>query len=228
MTRAKISICTLFAIILMTASYALAGGMHTGTVLESASGGGYTYMKVDENGKTFWIAGPMTSLGKGDKVRFDEQMWMQNFQSKALNRKFDSIMFVGTIQAASSKAGSPAVNPARAKAVKPVRVKTAKSLKPAASYPIRELYAQKDKLNGKLVNVTGKVVKVSKGIMGMNWVHIQDGTTYMGNNKVIFTSRNDIAEVGSEVTAQGTLEADKDFGSGYFYSVIIKDSIFIK
>ncbi len=45
---------------------------------------------------------------------------------------------------------------------------------------------------------------------------------------MIFTSRDDTAEVGSEVTAQGRLEADKDFGAGYFYSVIVEDSSFIK
>ncbi len=228
MTRARISLCTVLALILMTASYALAGAIHTGTVLESSTGGGYSYMKIDENGKKFWIAGPQTRHGKGDRVSFDEQMWMRDFHSKALDRKFDSIMFVGTIQSASSKTSSPAQKTVRAKTQKPALAKTAKTLKPAVLYPVRELYAQKDKLNGKLVRVKGKVMKVSSGIMGRTWVHIQDGTIYMGNSKVIFTSRDDTAEVGSEVTAQGRLEADKDFGAGYFYSVIVEDSSFIK
>lgn len=237
MTRVKISLCTVFALILMTATYALAGGIHTGTVLESTSGGGYSYMKIDENGEKFWIAGPQTRLGKGDKVRFDEQMWMHDFHSKALDRKFDSIMFVGAIQAASSKGGSPSARPARSKTVRPAptrtgktakTAKTIKSLKPADLYPVRELYAQKEELNGKLVRVKGKVIKVSSGILGRTWVHIQDGTIYMGNSKVIFTSRDDTAEVGSEITAQGRLEMDKDFGAGYFYSVIVEDSSFIK
>ncbi|MBE9532434.1 MAG: SH3-like domain-containing protein [Proteobacteria bacterium] len=214
MTRTKTLLTTILAVILMTATYSFAGGMHTGKVLETASGGGYSYMKVNENGKTFWIAGPESSLGTGDTVRFDEQMWMHNFQSKALNRKFDSIMFVGAIGQGSPTGG--------AKVVKP------KSLKPAKKYPIRELFAQKNELNGKAVKVKGKVTKVSSGILGMNWIHIEDGTTYMGNNKIIFTSPNDTAKVGDEVTAQGTLETDKDFGAGYFYPVIVQSSSFSK
>ena len=214
MTRFKIFLPTILAVILMTASYGFAGGMHTATVLETSSGGGYSYMHVDENGNKFWIAGPQSPLGKGSTVRFDEQMWMHNFQSKALNRKFDSIMFVGTISAAQGGAT--------------VKSAPAKALTPATLYPIRQLFEKKDELNGQRVMVKGRVTKVSSGILRRNWIHIEDGTTYMGNNKVIFTSPNDTAKVGDEVTAQGTLETDKDFGAGYFYSVIIENSSFSK
>jgi len=62
----------------------------------------------------------------------------------------------------------------------------------------------------------------------MNWVHIQDGTGAAGSDDIIFTSKSDIAAVGSTVVAQGTLIVDKDFGSGYFYPVIIEDSTFAK
>ena len=217
MKRIRITLSTIVAIILITASYALAGAMHTGKIIETASGGGYSYMLVEENGKQFWIAGPQSSLGKGDMVSFDEQMWMRDFPSKALNRTFESIMFVGVIQPASSAKDRPSGASAQVR-----------SIKPATLYPIRELFAKKDELNGQQVRVKGKVLKVSSGIMGRNWVHIQDGTIFQGQNKIIFTSPNDTAEVGSEIIAQGRLEADKDFGAGYFYEVIIEDSTFIK
>lgn len=217
MTRTKISLCAIFAFILMSASYSFAGNMHNGKVLETISGGGYTYMNIDENGNKFWIAGPQTPLGKGSYVRFDEQMWMRNFKSKALERTFESIMFVGAISPGTSTSDT-----------REVKERSAKKLKPATLYPIRELFVKKDELNGKVVRVQGRVTKVSSGILGMNWVHIEDGTTYMGSNKVIFTSPNDTAEVGDEVTAEGILETDKDFGAGYFYSVIVQGSNFSK
>jgi hypothetical protein len=231
MREIKIFLCAIFAVIFMTASYSYAGGIHTGTVLETSSGGGYTYMHIDENGSKYWIAGPQSNLGKGSQVRFDEQMWMHDFQSKALNRKFDSIMFVGAIQpasGASGKSSSTGASVKKAVSTKKAASAKVKILKPATSYPIRELYAKSDELNGKLVRVKGTVIKVSSGILGRNWVHIQDGTIYMGSSSIIFTSPDDRAEVGDEITAQGTLETDKDFGAGYFYDVIVQNSSFSK
>lgn len=221
----KILLPAILAVIFLT-SQSFAGTMHTGTVIESETGGGYTYMQIEENGNKFWIAGPQTSLGKGDRVSFDEQMWMQNFQSKALDRKFDSIMFVGAIQPGTSASASKIARPKTNKTVKSAVTK--KPAGPATLYAIRELFEKKDELNGKLVKVKGRVTKVSSGIMRRTWVHIEDGTTYFGNNKVVFTSPNETAKVGDEIIAVGTLEADKDFGAGYFYSVIVQNSSFSK
>ncbi len=217
MKRIRITLGTIFAVLLITASYTFAGAMHTGKVLETTTGGGYSYMLVEESGKRFWIAGPETKLGKGALVSFDEQMWMHDFQSKALNRKFDSIMFVGVIQPAQNTMAAPSAGKA-----------TVNASGPATLYPVRELFAKKDELNGQEIKVKGTVIKVSSGIMGMSWVHVQDGTVYQGQDKIIFTSRNDTARVGAEITAQGKLITDKDFGAGYFYPVIIEDSTFSK
>lgn len=98
----------------------------------------------------------------------------------------------------------------------------------ARTYTVAEIYSKKSELKGSLVKVHGNVVKVSQNIMGRNWVHIQDGTGSEGSNKVVFRSLNEVPAVGSVVDAQGTLEIDKDFGFGYFYSVIVEDSTFSK
>ena len=37
-------------------------------------------------------------LKKGDKVAVVEQMWMNQFTSKTLNRTFDKLLFVGQIE----------------------------------------------------------------------------------------------------------------------------------
>jgi hypothetical protein len=83
----------------------------------------------------------------------------------------------------------------------------------------------KDKaaLVGKEVAVQGKVVKVNNGIMGRNFVHVQDGTGDSTTNNLIFTSKQ-TANVGQEVKAKGKVVLNRDFGMGYSYPLLIEDS----
>lgn len=200
----------------MTASYASAGATHTGVVVETVTGGGYTYVNVDEQGNRFWVAAPQTTVDNGAQVSFAEQIWMVNFKSKALNRSFDKILFVSGIEVGSSAPGASVASAANA------------APEAAEVCTIEDIFNKKRRLKGHLVKVRGEVVKVSENIMGRTWVHIQDGTGSEGTNKVIFRSVNDTASVGDTVTAQGKLETDKDFGFGYFYSVIVEDATFTK
>jgi len=78
--------------------------------------------------------------------------------------------------------------------------------------------------------VKGQVTKVASGIMGKNWIHLQDGT---GNEKkktndLVVTTTAAEPEVGDIVTMTGTLVKDKDFGSGYKYDAIIEKGAFKK
>jgi hypothetical protein len=204
---------------MMIASYSVAGGAaHTGTVIETINGGGYTYMHVEENGKEFWIAGPKMQVRSGAKISFSEQVWMSNFNSKALGRTFDRILFVGGVKVASSES----------KASKAKTSSPQKAAAPATTYTIKEIFSKKDKLKGQMIRVRGNVVKVSEAIMGHNWVHIQDGTGGEGSDKLIFRAKGQTASVGSTITAQGRFETDKDFGFGYFYPVIVEEASFTK
>ncbi|AQS38959.1 hypothetical protein Sps_03843 [Shewanella psychrophila] len=74
-----------------------AGIVHEGTVLDTMNGGGYTYVQIKESDKTFWAAGPQIEVNKGDKVVVQEQMWMNDFTSKSLDRTFEELLFVGRI-----------------------------------------------------------------------------------------------------------------------------------
>jgi len=62
--------------------------------------------------------------------------------------------------------------------------------------------------------------------MGLNWLHIQDGTGKPGSDDVTVTSASDFAEVGTIVVVEGTLDIDKavgkDLGMNYFFPVIIE------
>lgn len=93
------------------------------------------------------------------------------------------------------------------------------------AYTVSELYAQSGTLDKKTVTVRGKIVKVSKMILGKNWVHLRDGSgdAGKGTNNIVVTSRED-PKVGDVVTARGTLYKDKDFGAGYKYKVIVEEA----
>ena len=104
----------------------------------------------------------------------------------------------------------------------PSKVEKAKG---ADACTVSETYEKAAKLDKKTVSVRGKVVKVSKGIMGKNWVHLQDGSgnAEKGTNNLVVTSQ-DVPNVGDVVTAKGTLHKDKDFGAGYLYKVIVEEA----
>ncbi len=92
------------------------------------------------------------------------------------------------------------------------------------AHTVGELFAKAAELNGKKVRVKAQVVKVSPGIMGKTWLHLQDGTGEPGKNThdlVVTTAGS--AEKGDIVTVEGVLAANKDFGFGYKYDVIVED-----
>jgi len=92
-------------------------------------------------------------------------------------------------------------------------------------YTVAELFNKAKNLNGKKIKVKGQVMKVSMRIMGKNWIHIQDGTGDPKSNThdLVVTSQA-TPKKGDIVTIEGTLSADKDFGAGYRYAVIIEDA----
>lgn len=93
------------------------------------------------------------------------------------------------------------------------------------SYSVAECFEQAKELNSKTIRVRGKVMKVSRMIMGKNWVHLQDGTGNPLNNQhdLVVTTEEDPAD-GTVVTAEGVLSANRDFGAGYKYEVIIENA----
>lgn len=85
------------------------------------------------------------------------------------------------------------------------------------------LNKDKTALAGKTISAQGKVVKVNNGIMGRNFVHVQDGTGDASNNNLIVTSK-DTANVGDSVSVTGLVVVNRDFGGGYSYPLLIEDA----
>ncbi len=64
-----------------------------GTVIETMNASGYTYLHLENEGQKSWAAIPATEIKVGDQVELAAGMEMNNFQSKTLDRTFDSIIF---------------------------------------------------------------------------------------------------------------------------------------
>jgi hypothetical protein len=90
---------------------------------------------------------------------------------------------------------------------------------------VAALNQDKAGLAGKTISAQGKVVKVNNGIMGRNFVHVQDGTgdAAKGTNNLVVTSKQ-TAAVGDQVTITGTVVINRDFGAGYSYPLLIEDA----
>lgn len=113
-------------------------------------------------------------------------------------------------------AGHPPISAAKAPAVDLKGIQKAKDGK-----TVQEIITGATGLNGKKVAVRGKVVKVNTGIMGKTWIHLADGS---GPNADLTITTAATPKVGDLVVATGTIAANKDFGAGYKYAVIMEDA----
>ncbi len=205
----------------------------SGKVVETMDAGGYTYVCLEKNGTKTWVAVSQMKVVVGSKMTFQPGQEMQNFTSKSLNKTFDSIIFSGgpaasgKAPAGHSAAGAMPQGASGSKAqvaAKDKAVRVEKAAGPNA-YTVAEVYAKSSALNKKKVIVKGKVEKVSQGIMGKNWVHIQDGSgdQQKGTHNLVVTTQ-DLPAVGDIVTITGTFAKDRDFGAGYLYKAIVEDA----
>ena len=77
---------------------AMATSSHSGSVLETMSAAGYSYIQVEEQGKKIWLAAPMIEIKAGQSISWNGGAAMRNFTSQSLNRSFDEIFFVSAVQ----------------------------------------------------------------------------------------------------------------------------------
>ena len=215
-------------------------GMVRGTVLETMNAGGYTYVLVDTGQDQRWAATQQTVVQVGDVVQMSEGMAMTGFTSKSLNRTFDIVYFIDGLQNLSAAPGQAAALPEGHPATAlppghpttPAQAAAAETaLTDVAVNALEEgrdiawVHANRDTLAGQSVSLRGTVVKYNEGILGWNFIHLQDGSgdAAAGSNDLTVTSKAQAA-VGQTVVVTGTVILDKDFGAGYTFPVMIEDA----
>ena len=206
----------------------------TGKVLERLDASPYCYLRLKTAKGEVWAAVPEAKVEKGKEVTVVNPMLMANFESKTLKRTFAEVYF-GTLgdKGAPAPAAAPAAapqgmsNPHAGVAAAGGTVEVGKVEKAAGAdaRTVAEAWAQKGSLKDKAVTIRGKVVKFNAGVMGKNWLHIQDGSgdAAKGTHDLTITTQDTVAK-GDVVTIKGTLRLDKDFGAGYAYAVIVEDA----
>lgn len=231
----------------------------TGSVVETMNAANYTYLRLDTGDEKIWAATIQIDVKVGDRLVVPLEMSMRNFHAEKLGRDFPIIYFSSSVsreggapvvpvgaapaaapdgqaapaaQAAPAGQGMPAMPaghpPVGGAAKAPVTV--TEVIPPApGGRSVADVWAQRTALAGKPVVVRGKVVKFLAGIMGRNWIHLQDGTGNAkdGTNDITVTTEATVA-AGDLVTATGILLIDKDFGSGYRYAAIVENATIAK
>jgi hypothetical protein len=208
-----------------------AGQTVTGTVLETMDASNYTYVRVKAGARELWAAASKFNVAVGDKVVIALDQPMENFHSETLKRDFPLIYFVSRI-APEGAAAAPSLavahatvqsGGASARSAQQDVPLVAPSPAPANATAVADVWKTRTALTGKKVTVHGKVVKFTGAVLGVNWIHLQDGTgkAVDGSNDITITSETDV-KVGDVITATGVVAIDKDLGSGYQYKVIIE------
>ena len=198
-----------------------------GKVLEALDAGSFVYLRLQTKDGETWAAIAKAPVKKGAEVTIENMTIMTNFESKALNRRFDQIVF-GTIAMSGTGAAAggdmAAMHAGVAKTADVGDVKVAKASGPDAR-TVAEIVARKADLKDKTVVVRGKVVKFTGGVLGKNWIHLRDGSGSAtdGTNDVLVTT-TDEAKIGDVVLVKGVVHLDRDFGSGYSYQVLIEEA----
>jgi hypothetical protein len=200
-------------------------------VAEVLQANSYTYLKVKDKAGEKWMAVTKQDVNTGEVFYYDEALQMTNFHSKDLDRTFDVIYFVnqisknpisqnlaGGMQGMGGMTGNPHSGKVESGQKSNIQLEKAED-----EITIANVFGNRQEYSGKEIEIKGVVVKVNKQIMGKNWIHIQDGTNSNGKFDLTITSQ-DLAEVNDVVTFKGKITLEKDFGSGYFYDVIMEDA----
>jgi hypothetical protein len=72
--------------------------VNSGTVLDVLDSDMYTYVLVTSEKGPLWLAAYKSNVTKGATVKYSNGVGMSNFFSKALNRSFDLIIFVDSLE----------------------------------------------------------------------------------------------------------------------------------
>ena len=175
-----------------------------GTVTEAIHTADYSYLEVKTNEEKLWLATTKNNLKPADEVIFKYDTAIENFESKTLKRHFAKIYFVDSVTLALQPDESDK--------------KVIEDEQHLAAF-----IKDKNKYQGKLVKIIGRVSKVNTKILGKNWIHVTDKSLKQLGQDLTITSQTRV-EVGQLISAEGILAVNKDFGSGYYFPVIIEDA----
>ncbi|MEZ2416073.1 hypothetical protein ACA086_14005 [Muriicola sp. E247] len=205
--------------------------MHEVIVKEVIPGNKYVYVLVEEDGRSFWISSGKQQLKKGETYYYNEAILKTQFESKEHNRVFDTLYLVTSLIPEEHGKGvhglsSGKVGDKQLEIVKKSIVEEQDSTAVfAGRIRIADLVTDPEKYAGKKIELEGICTKVNMGIMGRNWVHLQDGSK--DDYDLVITSTETV-DPGTEITIQGIVQLNVDFGSGYTYPILVENGVLVQ
>jgi hypothetical protein len=223
-----LALLLLFGIVPAWATPKFDGTPYRGEVLESFDAGSYTYLRLQTKDGEVWAATMQGNFPKGTSVQLHDPTLMTKFESRALNKTFDEIVFASAVSTETSSIATPAQQMAAAHKGTASPVVTAPVEKIAKATganakTVADVYTQRAQLKDKNVVVHGQVVKFTADILDRNWIHLRDGTgsAEAKSNDLLVTTKG-TAKVGDVILVSGPVKTDVNYGSGYAYSVVIE------
>lgn len=183
--------------------------IHKVVVKEVIQTSGYTYLHVKEGDKENWLAIVKIPAIVGQTYKYNDAAPMKDFTSKELKRTFDEVFFIAKLTLVAND--------------KSETLNSSKNKKKPKEITIANLWKNKKSYAGKTVQINGKVTKYSPDILGKTWIHIEDGTAFSGKFDLTVTTDQEV-KVDDNITVEGAITLDKNFGSGYFFEVIMEDA----
>ena len=187
----------------------------------------YTYLNVTEGGEAFWIAIPKKEVEKGGPYYYRGGLKKVNFKSVEHNRVFETVYLVSDISKDRNMTGMMGTNPHQHMGDAPPVAGDTKIEPPPGGITIAELLSNIKKYDGQVVRVKGRCVKLNSMIMNRNWVHLQDASVAESQKDLTVTTTEQV-QLGDVVAFEGKITANKDFGAGYKYEVIMEDAKFLQ
>ncbi|MFZ1703233.1 MAG: GW dipeptide domain-containing protein [Saprospiraceae bacterium] len=184
----------------------------------------YSYLLVEEKGRKFWLATAKIEAEKGKTYLYRGGLLKTNFESREYNRTFDTLYLVSNIIPADEHPGGQ-IGSTSSQVVSPSSSGVSSDISAVKdAVKLSDLFANKAKYDGKIITIVGECVKVNNGIMGKNWVHIQDGSKQGDKKADLTVTTGMVIPLGSKVALKGKIVLNKDFGAGYRYDVIMEEA----
>ncbi len=199
-------------------------------VLEAVPTSKYLYLKVSEGDREYWMATGATEVETGAVYYYNEALIREDFESKEMQRVFDTIYLVTRI-----------VPEAEVENLKPVKsiasppggdpnsgdsgIMTQKGHQDATPVQIADVLNDPGAYEGQWVEVSGTCTKVNEGILNRNWIHLKDGSA--DEKDFVITSAAAV-KPGDALRMRAVVRLDKDFGAGYKYAIILEDGVVLE
>lgn len=194
---------------------------HRVFLIDTLAGSRYSYLKVKEGEKEFWLATLKTTYTLGEEYVFKQGIYKTDYYSTSFERTFDEIYLVSDLRPAFSNPQKNALDQMFKTTETPSAEKVEAITPMEGGISIKELIQNADRYVNQEVILSVKVVKINANIMDRHWLHLKDGS--FDSFDLVATSQTAVP-AGHTVNLKAVLHKDVDFGAGYSYDLILENA----